>query len=46
MVRYAVEWAQRELGAELPELQSTREGEPLYRRLGYRPVTYLRAFAA
>lgn len=46
MVRFAVEWAQKELGAELSVLQSTREGEALYRRLGYRPVTYFSVFAA
>jgi len=46
MVRYAVEWARRERGASLSVLQSTREGEPLYRRLGYRTVTYFSVFAA
>lgn len=46
MVRYAVDYARRELGARLLVLQSTREGRRLYDRLGCRVVTQFSVFAA
>jgi GNAT superfamily N-acetyltransferase len=45
MVRFAANYAWRELGAQLLVLQSTREGRRLYDRLGCRVVTHFSVFA-
>lgn len=46
MVRHAVAQARAETGLERIVLQSSREGEPLYRRLGFRPVSRFAIFLA
>lgn len=45
MVRHAAHWAGQTRQAELLVLQSTREGEPLYRRLGFHTVTHFTVYA-
>ena len=46
MVRHAVQWAAEERGAKISVLQSTREGEKLYHRLGYQTVTHFSVFTS
>jgi len=46
LVRYAVERAAAATGIERTVLQASRDGESLYRRLGYRPVASFAIFVS
>ena len=46
MVRHAIQQAHRETGLERAVLESSRDGESLYWRLGFRPVTRFAIFVS